>query len=222
MRILLIEDNRDTAQTVQDGLRGAYVVEVSREGIEGENLIRANEYDLVIIDINLPDKNGVEVCKTIRKEGFTHPILMLTGEYGVKKKVHALDMGADDYVTKPFELEELKARIRSLLRRNTLAHKANILKIDGLVFDLDSRSVIRDGKRIHLTRKEAAILEYLMRNKGRVVSREMILSHIWRSTDELLFNTIDVHIKFLRDKVDRNFNKCLLKTMYGVGYKMDS
>jgi two-component system, OmpR family, copper resistance phosphate regulon response regulator CusR len=221
MRILLIEDDRNTAKTIQDGLRNSYIVEIAHTGVGGEALLRSNEYDLVIIDINLPDKNGIEICKTARSEGFVQPILMLTGEFDVKKKVLALDSGADDYVTKPFIFDELRARIRVLLRKNTTVQKTNSLKIDGLVFNLDTRSVLRNGKRIHVTRKEAALLEYLMRNKGRVVTREMVLNHIWRSTDELSFNTIDVHIKYLRDKMDRNFDKQLISTVYGVGYKMD-
>jgi two-component system, OmpR family, copper resistance phosphate regulon response regulator CusR len=221
MRILLIEDDRSTAKTIQDGLRTSYTIEIAHTGAGGEALLRTNEYDLAIIDINLPDKNGIEICKTARNDGFMQPILMLTGEFAVKKKVLALDSGADDYVTKPFEFDELRARIRALLRKNTGTSKTNTLKIDGLVFNLDTRSVLRNGKRIHVTRKEAALLEYMMRNKGRVVTREMILNHIWRSTDELSFNTIDVHIKYLRDKVDKNFDKHLIASVYGVGYKMD-
>jgi DNA-binding response OmpR family regulator len=221
MRILLIENNSKIIRLILDELRSSYVVEVAKEGTEGENLVRLNEYDLVIIDNNLCDKNGIEISKTLRKEGYSHSILLLMDENERKKKVHALDSGVDAFLMKPFEKEELTARIRALLRRNVNTHKINNLAIDGLVFDLANRSVTRDGKRIHVTKKEGAILEYLMRNVGHVITREMILNHVWKSTDELSYNIIDVHIKYLRDSIDRDFKKKLIKTKYGKGYTID-
>jgi DNA-binding response OmpR family regulator len=221
MRILLIEDDNDTALTLQGGLKNDYIIEFSVNGKDGENLIRTNDYDLVIIDINLPDKNGIEVCRTIRKEGFNVPVLMLTGEFEIQKKILALDTGADDYLTKPYIFAELKARIRSLLRRTSETNHTSCLNVGNLSMDLDKRNVTRDGINIRLGRKEIAILEYLMRNVGKVLTRDMIFSHVWDSSAEPMYNTVDVHIKYLRDKVDRKFSKKLIRTVYGLGYKID-
>jgi DNA-binding response OmpR family regulator len=221
MRILLIEDDNDMAITIQEGLKNDYVFECCRFGKDGENLVRINDYDLVVIDINLPDKNGISVCQTLREEGFSMPILMLTGEFSIQKKVSALDSGADDYLTKPFDFAELKARIRSLLRRKSEKSHTSVLTLDNLTLDLSERKVTRDGRTIHLGRKETALLEYLMRNVGRVLTRDMILSHVWHSSSDPLYNTVDVHIKYLRDRIDRKFEKQLIKTIYGVGYKIE-
>jgi DNA-binding response OmpR family regulator len=221
MRILLIEDDKDTARTIRDELTRDYVVELSGKGQEGENLVLANEYDAVIIDINLPDKNGIDVCQSLRAKGIQVPVLMLTGEADVRRKVDALDSGADDYLTKPFSFDELKARIRSLMRRKTDNQKTNVLAVDDLTLDLEKRLAVRCGQIIHIGRKEIALLEYLMRNAGRVVTRDMILNHIWKSSADPLYNTVDVHIKYLRDRVDRKFDKKLIKTVYGLGYKIE-
>jgi two-component system, OmpR family, response regulator len=221
MRILLIEDDIDTADTIREELDTEYIMDLSAKGSEGENLLRVNDYDLVIIDINLPDKNGIDVCRTIRAEGYRVPILMLTGDNIPQKKVLALDTGADDYLTKPFNFPELKARIRSLLRRTSETQKTSTLMVGNLSLDLEKRLVMRDGKSIHLGRKETAILEYLMRNAGRVLTRDMIFNHVWNSMTEPLYNTVDVHIKYLRDRIDRKFDKQLIQTVYGLGYKIE-
>jgi DNA-binding response OmpR family regulator len=221
MRILLIEDDLDMSRTIQAGLDKDYVFESCRLGKDGENLVRTNEYDLLIVDLNLPDKNGESVCKNLREEGYTMPILILTGEFNIQKKVSTLDSGADDYLTKPFDFAELKARIRSLLRRKSEKHHTSILTIDDLTLDLAQRKVTRDGRTIHLGRKETSLLEYLMHNAGRVVTRDMILGHVWRSSADPLYNTVDVHIKYLRDRIDRKFARQLIKTVYGVGYKIE-
>jgi two-component system copper resistance phosphate regulon response regulator CusR len=221
MRILLIENQSKVIRFIFDVLSDSYTVEVAKYGNEGENLVRSNEYDLVMVDNDVPDKNGIEICKTLRKDGYSHPILLFIDEFEIKIKVYALDNGVDAFLMKPFEKEELTARIRALLRRNITTHKTNTLSIDGLVFDLVHRIITREGKRIHVTRKEGAILEYLMRNVGHVVTREMILNHVWKSTDELSCNIIDVHIKYLRDSIDRDFKKKLIKTKYGKGYTIE-
>jgi DNA-binding response OmpR family regulator len=222
MRILFIEDDEDTVRTIQDNLKKEYIVETSGTGLEGESLILNNDFDLVIIDISLSDKSGIEVCRSIRNEMCKVPILMLTGELDVAKKVIALDSGADDYLTKPFQMAELKARMRSLLRRSSEIQRTSILAVGDLTLDLGRRSVIRCGKTIHLSTKETALLEYLMRNSGRVVTRDMILNHVWKSSADPLYNTVDVHIKYLRDRVDRKFDKHLIKTVYGFGYKIEN
>lgn len=221
MRILFIDDNKETSETVQAGLKGDYIVELADSGHSGEELVRLNEYDLILIDIHLPDKSGIDVCKTIRKEGYVMPILMLTGEYETKTKIIALDGGADDYLTKPYVLAELKARIRSLLRRKTAMQRTSILQVSGLSLDLEKRIAYRGNTVIHIGRKEFAILEYMMLNAGKALSRDMIFSHVWDSSADPMYNTIDVHIKYLRDRIDRKFSKKLIKTIYGFGYKLE-
>ena len=150
------------------------------------------------------------------------PILMLTGQSETEKKVLALDAGADDYLVKPFRFEELLARIRALLRRNTVTLTSNILSIDNLTLDPAKKTVKRNEDNITLRRKEFSLLEYLMRNNGRVITREMILDHIWESTNDSVTNVVDVHIKYLRDKVDKPYKKKLIKTVHGVGYKIET
>ncbi|MCL5411657.1 MAG: response regulator transcription factor [Patescibacteria group bacterium] len=221
MRILIIEDEKETALTIKEGLKKEYVVEISSEGEEGEYLALHNVYDFYIIDLNLPDKNGVEICRSIRGKEITTPILILTGEDDVSQKVAALDIGADDYLTKPFSFDELKARIRALLRRKSNLD-GNVLNVGNLTLDLEKRTVKRENYEIQLRPKEFALLEYMMRNQGRVVTRSMILDHAWESTTESFYNTVDVHIKYLRDRIDRNFDKKLIKTVYGSGYKIEA
>ena len=172
------------------------------------------------MDIGLPDKNGIELCKHIRSKCINTPIIMLTGVDDTKHKVEALNSGADDYVTKPFHMEELSARVTAVLRRPQNMVK-KILSVDDLVLDLSNHRVTRDGKVIDLRRKEYDLLEYFMRNQSRVLTRDMICRSVWDDPANTFSNTVDVHIKSLRDKVDSPFSKKLIHTVSGIGYKID-
>jgi DNA-binding response OmpR family regulator len=221
MRLLLIEDEKETALTIKQELEKDFQVDVSFRGEEGEELALTNNYDLIIIDLVLPDKNGLLVCQTLRKERITAPILILTGEGSINKKVLALEGGADDYLTKPFSFAELKARIKALIRRGSQDYSPT-LKVGDLVLDMEKRVAKRGDSFIHLRRKEIALLEYLMRNPGRVLTRDMILNNVWGGDEEPLYNTVDVHIKYLRDRIDKRFPKKMIKTIYGLGYKIEA
>lgn len=222
MKVLLVEDDRETAATLKEELEKNYIVEPSFTGEEGEYQAEINEYDLIILDLGLPDKDGKEVCINIRKKDRQVPILVLTGEHDLDTKVSLLDLGADDYLTKPFSLSELQARIRALLRRRNYMLAPNLLSVDDLTLDLHKKIAKRGVKNILLRRKEFYLLEYLIRNAGRVVSRSMILDHVWESNCESLTNVVDVHIKYLRDQIDRPFDKQLIKTVHGLGYKIEA
>lgn len=222
MKVLLIEDDNELAQILKEELEVAYIVDVFLSGEEGEYAAFITEYDLIIIDYNLPGISGLEVCRKIREGGKNTPILMLTGEHELAKKVEALNTGADDYLTKPFNMEELFARIRALLRRPHQTLQSNIIAIADLEIDLNNQTVSRKGKHIALRKKEFHLLEYLARNEGRVITREMILDHVWNTVEEPVTNTIDVHIKYLRDHIDKAFDKKLIKTVHGVGYKLEA
>lgn len=222
MKLLIIEDDKDTAQTLKEDLENYFLVELAHTGVEGEYKAQINEYDLVVLDYHLPDLNGLDVCKSLRENENRVPILVLTGEYDLKRKVSILNSGADDYLTKPFKSEELLARIRAIIRRCAPISTSHILQVGDLILDVDNKLVKRGDKTIQLRRKEFHILEYMMRNKGRVVTREMILNHAWYSESESITNTVDVHIKYLRDHIDKSFDKKLLKTVYGFGYKLDA
>lgn len=220
MRVLIVEDQKDIAQAIKEELRSTYAVDICRTGKDGSYQARVNEYDLILLDLSLPDMTGIEVCKEIRADGITVPILILTGQHETESKVAALDGGADDYLTKPFSYSELSARIRALLRRRNEETKSNTLTLDDLVIDIAERRVFRGGKEITLRRKEFDLLEYMMRNIGRVLTRSMILEHVWDNNVDFFTNAIDVHIKYLRDHVDRPFAKQLIKTVHGLGYKI--
>lgn len=222
MKILIVEDEKDMGRILKKELSPSYTVEIARSGKEGEYLSEVNEYDLIILDVLLPDIDGITLCQKIRNNHIKTPILMLTGVSETTEKVAALDSGADDYLVKPFKISELHARIRALLRRQPEIIASNILKLADLEFDLINKTVKRDNKIITLKRKELQILEYFMRNIGKVLSRDMILEHIWDSAFESFTNTIDVHIKYLRDQIDRPFDKKLIKTIYGMGYKIEA
>lgn len=222
MKLLLIEDDKETAATLKEELERDYIVEASFTGEDGEYEAEINDYDLIILDLGLPDKDGLEVCRRVRTNRIQVPILVLTGEDDLNTKVSLLDSGADDYLTKPFRLKELKARIRALLRRQHQTFVSNILPIDDLTLDLNKKNAKRGIKIITLRRKEFYLLEYLMRNAGAVLSRGMILDHVWDSESESFANIVDVHIKYLRDQIDRPFNKKLIKTVHGLGYKIEA
>lgn len=220
MRILIIEDEKAMAMTVKDELRHTYAVDVCNSGKDGSYQARVNEYDAIILDLTLPDMTGIEVCRSIRQDDVTTPILVLTGRNETESKIHALDAGADDYLTKPFSFNELKARIRALLRRSPHGQLNNKLLLGDLILDTANRTVRRADQDITLRRKEFDLLEYLLRNKNRVVTRSMILEHVWDNNVDFFTNAIDVHIKYLRDRIDRPFDRKLIKTVHGLGYKI--
>lgn len=223
MRVLIIEDEEKLAKALKLGLeKEGFAVDYLLEGISGQQRIETyrNDYDVVILDLMLPGKNGFQVCAEARERGVTLPILILTARDAIEDKVLALDSGADDYLVKPFAFDELLARTRALLRRpkETLS---NPLQIENLILDPSRREVYRNGNKIDLTLKEFELLHYLMRNPGKVFNREDIFSHLWDFADNSLSNVIDVHIKNLRRKIDdENNNEKLLETIRGVGYRI--
>jgi DNA-binding response OmpR family regulator len=222
MKILLIEDDKVAAATLVSALKDHYIFEIAGSGKEGEYKAYINQYSLIIVDYVLPDIDGIQVCKNLRTEGITTPIIMLTGTADTHNKVHALFSGVDDYVVKPVDEEELHARIQAILRRSSSNLHSNVIAVDNLTIDIDKKTAKRSNKVLKLKRKDFDLLEYLMRNAGRVVTRSMIFDHIWESNYESDNNVVDVHIKYLRDQVDRNFNKKLIKTVHGYGYKIEA
>jgi len=218
MRILVIEDEQKVANFIKRGLKEeGYSVDVAYDGEEGYLLAKDNEYDVIILDIMLPKMDGITLCKKLRAEKIFTPILMLTAKDSVKDKVVGLDSGANDYLTKPFSFEELLARIRVLLRKDQTATPTK-LKVDDLVLDLLTHKVSRAGKEIPLTNKEYALLEYLMRNAGSIVTRTMISEHVWDINFDTFTNVIDVYVNYLRNKIDKGYKKKLIHTIRGRGY----
>ncbi len=218
MRALLVEDDSRIAAFVGKGLReNSYAVDLATDGEEASYMASVNEYDVFILDLNLPKKSGFEVCMDLREAGVNQPVLMLTARDAVEDRVRGLDGGADDYLVKPFEFRELLARLRALLRRHSQV-RAPILRIADLEIDTVSQTVTRGGGRIELTTKEYALIEFLAINKGRVIGREEISEHVWNESFDPFSNLIEVYIKRLRKKLDENFGKQLIHTRRGAGY----
>lgn len=218
MKILVVEDEKKVASFIKKGLEEEYyTVDVAHDGKEGLKLAFNEEYDLMIFDIMLPLRDGISLVKDIRSEKINIPILLLTAKDTVEDKVGGLDSGADDYLTKPFAFEELLARIRALLRRNE-GRKSLQLSAGDLVLDTQSHKISRSGVEITLTPKEYSILEYLLRNKNRVVSRTLLSEHVYDYHFDSDTNVIDVYINKLRNKIDKQFATPLLHTIRGVGY----
>lgn len=220
MRILVVEDEEALALRIKSILESEkYHVEVAFDGDSGAEMAMTEEYDLLILDILLPGLSGIQILKELRREGLLTPVLLLTSKNRVEDKVAGLDAGADDYLTKPFALPELLARVRSLLRR-TSEVKSAILSVGDLEVNTSSHTVTRAGKPLDLTAKEYAILEFLLYNKNRVLSRLSIAEHIWGDNFDLftMTNFVDVHIKNLRKKLDDDREKKLIQTVRGVGY----
>ena len=218
MRILLVEDEARVAGFVAKGLREqSYAVDIARDGEEALYQAAVNSYDLFLLDVLLPAKDGHAVCRELRASGVRTPILMLTALGSVDDRVTGLDCGADDYLIKPFDFKELLARIRALLRRPTsLRH--DVIRIDDLTLDTASHTATRAGRSISLTAKEYALLEFLALNRGRVVGREPIGQHVWDENFDPFSNVIDVYIKRLRAKLDHGFTRRLIHTRRGEGY----
>ena len=222
MRILIVEDDADTREAVQIGLeQEAFIVDEASDGDKGSYAARTNDYDLIILDYILPRKNGWEVCREVRASGKTMPILVLTVRSSIDDKIEFLNCGADDYLTKPFAFFELLARVRALLRRPH-GMEPVVLTLDDLTVDTHRQRVIRGKKQIYLTRKEFSLLEYLMKHKGSVVSRGMIMEHVWNAESDPFSNTIEAHILNVRKKVDIDKDKKLIQTVPGRGYKIDT
>ncbi len=220
MRILIIEDEKKVAAFVKKGLEEeTYAVDIAHDGEEGLHLAETNQYDLIILDLMLPKVNGLEVLTQLRNKRINTPILLLTAKDSVEDKVTGLNKGADDYLTKPFAFSELLARIRSLLRRGQ-SETQTVLKVADLTLDLLSHKVRRNGEEIELTGKEYSLLEYFMRNAGKVLTRTMIAEHVWDYNFDTFTNVIDVYVNHLRKKIDKNHEKKLLHTLRGVGYVM--
>ncbi len=218
MRILVIEDEKKVASFIKKGLEEqSYVVDSTFDGLEGEKLACQFDYDAIILDVLLPKQDGITTCQKIRAKRIDTPVLMLTALGETDDKVRGLDSGADDYLTKPFHFEELLARVRALLRRKS-QDKSTVLQVGELVLDPVTRDVERDGKQIHLTSREFALLEYFLRNKGQILSRANLAQHVWNVSFDMESNVIDVYVKLLRKKIDRDFDKPLLHTVVGAGY----
>ncbi len=220
MRILIAEDEKDLQEIIVKRLKKeGYGVDGCDNGEDALYYLESTTYDLAILDIMMPKKNGIDVVKALRAKGNAMPILFLTAKDAIQDRVEGLDAGADDYLTKPFSYEELLARVRSLLRRNAPA-KTNILSIEDLTMDLSAHVVQRGGKDIKLSAKEFSILEYLLRNQGKTVSRGQMEAHVWDYDFEGGSNIIDVYMRYLRKKIDTDFDKKLIHTVRGVGYRL--
>lgn len=220
--LLLIDDDRNIAQALALALRSDYAVTIAANGMQA--LLKADDekFHAIILDLNLPDISGLVVCEQLRERGTGAPILVLSGESKTLSKIKLLDAGANDYLTKPFSLGELKARLRALVRiaPQEILSLPKQLDIGGLVLDRQSHTVTREGTLINLRRKEFALLECLMQHAGSVVNRRTLIQHAWQGYEDPWTNTIDVHIKYLRDKLDRPFDRPLIKTVHGLGYRL--
>ncbi|MEW5950644.1 MAG: response regulator transcription factor [Elusimicrobiota bacterium] len=222
MKILIIEDEKKIADFIKRGLNEEnYAAYTAYSGDKGLDMALENNYDLIILDLMLPGMDGISLCRELRKNNFKNPILMLTAKDRVEDKVKGLDSGANDYLTKPFAFEELLARIRALSRKDNSA-QPTLLKTGDLQMDLLSHTVTRAGKKIDLTAKEFSLLEYLMRNAGKVVTRTMISEHVWDINFDTNTNVIDVFINYLRKKVDGDNKKKMIRTIRGKGYVLET
>ncbi len=220
MRILIVEDEKKVSNFIRQALEEEqYAVDQAFNGEDGVDLAEVYEYDLVILDLMLPKKGGLVVLHELRGMGKKMPILVLTARDAVQDKVTVLDAGGDDYLTKPFSIEEFLARVRALMRRGPV-EKTQVLKIADLTLDLIKREVFRGAKRIDLTNKEYALLEYFMRNPNRVLTRSMITEHVWNIDFDTETNVIDVYITYLRNKIDKGEPHRLIQTIRGVGYML--
>ncbi|MGE5087091.1 MAG: response regulator transcription factor [Bacillota bacterium] len=222
MRILVVEDQAKMANFLKKGLNEVgYAVDVAESGTAAESYMAQGDYDLVILDVMLPDQSGIDTARHIRRDGYDGPILMVTALSTTKDKVHGLDAGADDYLTKPYSFDELHARVRALLRRRTPSNgnsATSVLKYADLELDLIQRKARRAGQEISLTTKEFALLEYFLRNPERPLGRVSIAEHVWDIHFDSESNVIDVYINLLRKKIDAPFPKRLIHTVVGTGY----
>lgn len=220
MRVLLVEDNKPLLRALRQGLEEeGLAVDIAEDGVEADQKARTTNYDVIVLDIMLPKKDGISLLKGWRASGLNTHVLLLTARGSTEDRVNGLDSGADDYLTKPFELDELLARLRALIRRGHFV-KDPLIRVHDLVLDTSSRTAKRSGKSIHLTPKEYALLEFLAFHQGKVVSRTMIWEHLWDEHDESVSNVVDVYIRYLRNKIDRDFQPPLILTRWGEGYML--
>jgi len=218
MRVLLIEDHKPLQRALKQGLEEeGFAVDAASDGEEGDFKAGSAEYDVIVLDLMLPREDGLSLLQRWRKKGINTHVLILTARSSLDDKVKGLDLGADDYMTKPFELEELLARLRALIRRNHQV-KSPVLRIFDLEIDTAARTVKRSDKVIHLTPKEYALLEFLAFHRGKVVTRSTIWEHLWDDRDESVSNVVDVYIRYLRNKIDKGFEPQLILTRWGEGY----
>lgn len=223
MKLLVVEDEQKTGEYLRQGLvESGYVVDLTKNGLDGYHKAMTEDYDLIILDIMLPDINGWKIVQSLREAGKESQILLLSAMGSIDDKVKGLNLGADDYMVKPFSFAELLARIRSLLRRNMPQQNQNQLSAADLVMDLPKRTVTRAGKRIDLTNKEFLLLEYFLRYQNEVLPRSLIASQVWDMNFDSDTNVIDVAIRRLRNKIDVNFEPKLIHTVRGMGYKLDA
>jgi len=222
MRVLVVEDEDRIAEFVRNGLsEHGYAVDVARDGGEALDWADIADFDVIVLDVMLPVRDGVDVCKTLRARGLRTPILMLTARDAVEDRVLGLDSGADDYLVKPFAFAELVARLRALTRREPQG-RSPVLRLGDLVLDSTTREVTRGGRLVDVTTKEYTLLEYLMRNPNQVLTRTMIAEHVWNYDFDNVTNVIDVHIRNLRRKIDDPFPAKLIHTARGAGYRISS
>ncbi|HZT70470.1 MAG TPA: response regulator transcription factor [Terriglobia bacterium] len=220
MRILVAEDDRPVASFLKKGLEAEhYAVDVVPDGEEALSMAETYDYDLLLLDLILPKMDGLQVLRQIRTRKKNLPVLVLTGRTRVEDRVKGLDLGADDYMVKPFAFRELIARVRALLRRGSTPVDFT-LRVEDLEMNLVERTVRRGERKIELTPKEFALLEYLMRNQGRAVSRPMIIEHVWNFSFDTMTNVVDVYINYLRKKIDEGSEQKLIRTVRGVGYRI--
>lgn len=224
MHILIVEDQQRLATLLRRVLvEERHTVDVAGDGVSGLDLAASDTYDLVILDVMLPKMDGVELCRQMRDDQVHTPVLMLTARSNIEDRVAGLNVGADDYLVKPFAMEELLARVNALLRRRERDLDTNHeLRVGDLSLDLVRHEVRRGSKIIELTAKEFALLDYLMRHPGQVLTRTQITDHVWRYDFDSLSNVVDTYIHYLRDKVDRGFGRSLIKTVRGIGYKIQA
>ena len=223
MHLLIVEDEQRLATVLRRVLmEERHVVDLAFDGATGHRLAAGNTYDLVILDLMLPEMDGLEVCRRLRAARVAVPILMLTARGAVEDRVAGLKAGADDYLTKPFAMEELLARVQALLRRSGGLENSMRLKVGDLELDLLSREACRAGVVIELTAKEFGLLEFFMRHPGQVLTRTQILDHVWSYDADNVSNVVDIYVHYLRDKIDRGSEHPLIKTVRGVGYKMQA
>jgi DNA-binding response OmpR family regulator len=219
MRVLIVEDELRLARLLRRVLEEErYTVDEAHDGVMGEEMARDGEYDAIVLDVMLPGRSGVAVCENLRRERVTAPILMLTARDALEDRVNGLDAGADDYLTKPFAFAELLARLRALTRRRNVEMQSPRLELDDLSMDIVRHEVTRGGKRIELTPREYALLEYFLRHPGQVLSRTQIISGVWRYDAYLTSNAVDTYVHYLRDKIDKGHERKLLHTVRGIGY----
>jgi DNA-binding response OmpR family regulator len=223
MHILVVEDEKRLAALLRRVLmEERHVVDVTHDGASGLGMVLGDSYDLVVLDLMLPEMDGMTVCREMRKEKIEVPVLMLTARGAVEDRVAGLKTGADDYLVKPFAMEEFLARVDALLRRrNRQLDSSSQLRVGDLSLDLLRHETNRNGRPIELTAKEFALLEYLMRHPGQVLTRTQILDHVWGYDLDTLSNVVDIYIHYLRDKIDRGSEQPLIKTVRGVGYRIE-